>query len=86
MAYVLHTFRPSETIEAVIRLKNRHNLTKAELTPLVKLFNELNGRVVPRPGLIYKIPKLVEATNDSCTAARGAASKFTGERPAEDLD
>lgn len=54
--YVLHTFRPSETIEAVMRLKGRHNLTKPELAELVVAFNELNGNITPRAGMTCKIP------------------------------
>ena len=54
--YVLHCFRPSETIDAVFRLKGRHNLTKEEMLQLRERFNELNGAVVPRPGQTFKIP------------------------------
>jgi hypothetical protein len=54
--YVLHQFRPTETIDAVIRLKIRHDLTQEELLPLRKRFNELNGLVVPRAGQTFKIP------------------------------
>jgi hypothetical protein len=56
MRFVLHTFRPTETIDAVIRLLGRHDLTHEELLPLREKFNELNGLVVPKPGMIFKIP------------------------------
>jgi hypothetical protein len=58
MRYTLHKFRPSETIDAIIRLKGRHDYTRAELEPLRKMFNELNGNVVPRAGQTFKIPLL----------------------------
>ena len=56
MYYALHKFRPTETIDAVMRLKGRHNYSKQELASLRVRFNELNGTVVPRVGDIYKIP------------------------------
>ena len=56
--HLLHCFRPSETIEAVLRLKGRHNYTKEELSYLVAVFNELNGQTVPRPGMTLKVPIL----------------------------
>lgn len=64
MRYVLHTFRPTETIDAVLRLKGRHSLTHAELFHLRKAFNDLNGLIVPRPGMTYKIPAPFEITDD----------------------
>lgn len=64
MRYVLHTFRPTETIDAVMRLLGRHNLTKAELVPLRLEFDRLNGQVVPRVGSTFKIPLPFEVTND----------------------
>ncbi len=63
--YVLHTFRPSETIHSVIRLKGRHSLTQKQLRHLMVAFNELNGRdVVPKPGVTYKIPLPFETVDD----------------------
>jgi len=56
MNYILHTFRPSETIDAVIRLKGRHNYTREEIIVLRQRFNEMNGLIVPRPGQVFKIP------------------------------
>lgn len=64
MRYTVHTFRPTETIDAVIRLKGRHNLTHAELLHLRRAFNELNGFVVPRQGMTYKIPLPFEVVDD----------------------
>ncbi len=64
MHYVYHTFRPTETIDAVLRLLGRHNLSHAELAPLRQAFNELNGLIVPRPGMQYKIPMPFELTDD----------------------
>ncbi len=56
MSFVLHCFMPGQTIDAVIRLKGRHNLTKEELLPLRARFNELNDSVLPKPGMTLKIP------------------------------
>lgn len=64
MRYVLHTFRPTETISAVIRLLGRHNLTQAELKPLLREFNRLNGLIIPKPGMTYKIPLPFEVVDD----------------------
>lgn len=64
MRYTLHTFRPSETIDAVIRLLGRHNYTQAEMVPLRKEFDEMNGLIVPRVGSVYKIPLPFEVTDD----------------------
>jgi hypothetical protein len=54
--YILHKFRPSETIDAVLRLKGRHNYSKEELVVLRQRFNELNGARVPKPGETFKLP------------------------------
>ena len=32
--YVLHCFVPGQTIDAIIKLKGRHNLTPEEMIPL----------------------------------------------------
>lgn len=56
MRFVLHKFRPSETIDAVIRLLGRHNLSAEEMIPLRAAFDELNGKEVPKPGVTFKIP------------------------------
>lgn len=54
--YTLHKFRPSETIDAVLRLKGRHSYSPEEILSLRVKFNELNGTRVPKPGEIFKIP------------------------------
>jgi hypothetical protein len=64
MTYTLHTFRPGDTIDAIIRLKGRHNLTQEELIPLRAAFNELNGLMVPRAGTTCKIPLPPEVNED----------------------
>ena len=53
--YAFHTFRPGDTIDAVIRLKGRHNLTVAEMIPLREAFNQLNPPEVIRPGMTCRI-------------------------------
>jgi hypothetical protein len=62
--YTTHVFRPTETIDAVLRLKGRHSLTHEELAYLRVIFNDINGKVVPRPGMTYKIPLPLETTDD----------------------
>jgi len=47
-----------------MRLKGRHNLSKEKLRHLMVAFDELNGKVVPRPGMTYKIPLPFETTDD----------------------
>lgn len=64
MRYVLHSFRSTETIDAVIRLKGRHNYSSLEMKLLRQAFNDLNGFVLPRPGMVYKIPLAFEATDE----------------------
>lgn len=64
MKFVLHTFRASETIDAVIRLKGRHSYTKAQMTVLRRAFDDLNGKIVPRPGMQYKIPLPMETVDE----------------------
>lgn len=64
MRYTLHRFRPTETIDAVIRLLGRHAYTKEEMRHLRRAFDELNGLIVPRPGMTYKIPLPFEAVDE----------------------
>lgn len=54
--YKLHTFRPGETIDAVIKLLGRHDLTAAEMIPLREQFNVLNEGRVPYQNVEFKIP------------------------------
>lgn len=54
----LHTFRPGETIDAIIRLKGRHDYTKDEMAFLRAKFDILNTFVTPKAGFEYKIPTL----------------------------
>jgi hypothetical protein len=56
MRYTLHCFRPGDTIDAVLRVLGRHNLTQSELVALREQFNLLNDRALPRPGMTFKIP------------------------------
>lgn len=64
MTFTIHKFRPGETIDAVIRLRGRHNYTHEELLILRAQFNELNGLAVPRPGQEFKIPLLEAKQGD----------------------
>lgn len=63
MKHILHKFRPTETIDAVIRLYGRHSYTQYELKKLRHAFDELNGKIVPRAGQAFKIP-ILEAVDD----------------------
>lgn len=47
---------PGHTIDAIIKLKGRQDLTPAEMVFLRKKFNELNGEQAIRPGMTCKIP------------------------------
>ena len=58
MKYVQHTFGPTETIDAIILLKNMHDLTYAESLDCIAWYNVLNEAKVPRQGEIVKIPIL----------------------------
>lgn len=58
MDKIHHNFGPNQTIDAVIDLKNRHNLSKQELNELRSWYNIMNNGQVPRPGDLVKIPIL----------------------------
>lgn len=60
MRFVMHCFMPGHTIDAVLKLKNRHDLPLEQLLVLRAAFNELNGGVVVRPGQACRIPVLFE--------------------------
>jgi hypothetical protein len=47
---------PTETINAVIKKANLHDVTAFELDELVARFNELHEFRVPRPGQRFEIP------------------------------
>jgi hypothetical protein len=56
MRFVLHQFRPGETIDAVLRLLGRHNYTAAEMTEVRDEFIRINSLEVPRVGSVFRIP------------------------------
>ena len=56
MKYTEHTFGPGETIVAIIKKKNRMDLTHREVDLLMTQYNVLNGAVVPTPGTTVRIP------------------------------
>lgn len=56
MKYVPHMFMQGHTIDAVLRLKNRHDMKGAELQPLRDEFYKINGNGVPKAGQVYQIP------------------------------
>ena len=63
MNYTSHCFRAGETIDAIMRLKGRHDYTLEELIILRGKFNQMNGLHVPRTGEVYKIPLLEDPEN-----------------------
>ncbi len=81
-SFKLHTFRPGETIDAVIKLLGRHNLTKAEMAPLRQRFNELNDGRVPRPGESFRIPSVTEVAEDSGHVEDAKKSESSYNEPA----
>lgn len=58
MNYIEHTFGAKETIVAIIKLKNRMDLTPIQINKLLIRFNHLNGVEIPKPGQLVKIPLL----------------------------
>ena len=64
MHFILHKFRPGETIDAVIKLKGRHDFTPSQIEVARRRFNELNGQIVPRAGQVFKIPTQELVTDD----------------------
>lgn len=64
MRFILHTFRASETIDAVIRLLGRHNYSPDEMVVMRRAFDQLNGKIVPKPGMQYKIPTPLETIDE----------------------
>ncbi len=63
MSYVMHCFMPGHTLEGVIRKVVRHDLPKADVLELVRIFNELNGHPIIRPGRSYKVPTTISITD-----------------------
>jgi hypothetical protein len=56
MRFVLHQFRPGETIDAILRLLGRHNYTQTEMAEVRAEFERINVAEVPRVGSMFKIP------------------------------
>jgi hypothetical protein len=61
--HVLHCFMPGHTIDAIIRMKARVNLSQDEMEELRRRFNVLNGEKPVHVGTTCKIP-LHEAVED----------------------
>lgn len=58
MKYIMHQFRPTETINSVIKLLGRHDYSFEEMQVLLCEFNLINEKRVPHPGDPFKIPIL----------------------------
>ena len=66
--YKPHCFTMGHTIEAIIKLYNRQDLSKDELAALMIRFNDLNNNELPTMGVSFKIPLLRtnEAQHGNC--------------------
>ena len=66
--YKNHLFTMGHTIEAIIKLYNRQDLSKDEMLALMIRFNDLNNNELPMMGVTYKIPliQINEAQNGDC--------------------
>lgn len=53
-----HMFKPSETVEAILKKLNRHDVIGDELTELLREYKRINGDEVPRAGQTSLIPIL----------------------------
>ena len=53
-----HLFMPGDTIQAVIKKVNQHDVTPQELADLVKTYGMINGTEVPKAGTSVMIPVL----------------------------
>lgn len=58
MKYIEHTFGPTETIDAIILLKNQHDMNASEELDMRSWYNALNNAKVPRQGETCNIPIL----------------------------
>ena len=56
MKSVTVIFGPNDTIDAIIKLKNFHDVTSQELSICRTWYNILNNREVPKVGVPVKIP------------------------------
>lgn len=55
---VPYLFMPGDTVQAVIKKQNRHDVLPEELVELNKTYLMINGQEVPRPGTSALIPIL----------------------------
>lgn len=53
-----HMLMPGETIVALIKNINLYDVTKEEMKQLLKLYTELNGADVMKPGMRVMVPIL----------------------------
>lgn len=51
-----HMFGSGETIQAIIRKYNHMAMTPLMLNMLTEEFNNINGKIVPKPGDTMQIP------------------------------
>lgn len=56
--YRYHMFMPQETVRAILRKYNKYESDPTILEKLTKMFYELNGNKVFKPGMKVKIPIL----------------------------
>ena len=53
-----HMFMPGQTVQAIIKKMNMHDVTPEELKELVATFTMINGDEVPKAGTSVMIPIL----------------------------
>lgn len=56
MKFITHLVLPGQTLYAVVKLYNGHDISAQDLHELMLKYNELNGEEVPRAGQIVMIP------------------------------
>ncbi len=59
-----HLFMPGDTIQAVIKKLNRHDVLPEELKDLVVTYGMINGNEVPKAGTSVMIPILARHQAD----------------------
>jgi hypothetical protein len=56
MRTIKHTYKPGETINAVIKIYNGVDIQKDDLEIIKKSYNEINHNEIPQPGTVHEIP------------------------------
>lgn len=59
-----HLFMPGDTVQAIIKKLNRHDVTPQEMKDLVATYGMINGTEVPKAGTSVMIPILTRHQAD----------------------